>query len=322
MMLDLFSAKDKQKGFTHRARRSRAKVKKRALFSSLGFTLMELLVVIAIFGLIASIVFVISRSALDNARISRSLQFSQHLQNSLGAYLVGRWSFDEGTGTTANDTSGWDNHGTIYGANWRCASTDPNYTPSEQGCSLQFDGENDYVQCGNITLGEYTFEFWLKAFPDTNFRGILGFPINGFGLASSVSHASRSLLLLANSNYQYFDSGSYLDGNWHHWVLYVAGSGQYDIDNASLTIDGNVINKSNKYNTEVPSAWSSLRIGYSSYYYLLGILDEVRIYATSLTSVQIESQYYAGLERLLTKGQINEKEYQQRTGYLSNAVKS
>ena len=76
MASDLFSVKDAQR----------------------GFTLMELLVIIAIFGLISSIVFVVSRSALDSARIARGLQFSQHLQNSFGAYAVGIWKFDEGGG--------------------------------------------------------------------------------------------------------------------------------------------------------------------------------------------------------------------------------
>jgi len=32
--------------------------------------------------------------------------------------LVGYWTFDEGSGTTASDYSGNDNHGTITGAEW------------------------------------------------------------------------------------------------------------------------------------------------------------------------------------------------------------
>jgi hypothetical protein len=43
-----------------------------------------------------------------------------------------------------------------------------------------------------------------------------------------------------------------------------------------------------------------------------GFIDEVRIYATDLTASQIESQYYAGLDRLLAEGQISEQEYGQR----------
>lgn len=43
-----------------------------------------------------------------------------------------------------------------------------------------------------------------------------------------------------------------------------------------------------------------------------GLIDEVRIYATSLTSAQIQSQYYAGLEKLLARSQISRAEYQNR----------
>jgi len=32
--------------------------------------------------------------------------------------LVGWWSFNEGSGTVAGDSSGYGNNGTIYGATW------------------------------------------------------------------------------------------------------------------------------------------------------------------------------------------------------------
>ena len=38
--------------------------------------------------------------------IAKGLQFGKHLQNSLGSYAAGIWSFDEGSGTAANDISG------------------------------------------------------------------------------------------------------------------------------------------------------------------------------------------------------------------------
>jgi len=50
--------------------------------------------------------------------------------------LVGYWSFNEGNGTTANDSSGNHNDGAIYGANW---------TDGKFGKALSFDGIDDYV---------------------------------------------------------------------------------------------------------------------------------------------------------------------------------
>ena len=51
--------------------------------------------------------------------------------------LVGWWKFDEGSGSTAADSSGNGNHGFITGAVW---------TKGKTGQALDFDGANDYVR--------------------------------------------------------------------------------------------------------------------------------------------------------------------------------
>ena len=53
--------------------------------------------------------------------------------------LVGHWDCNEGQGTVLRDRSGQNNQGNIHGAMW---------VKSGQGYALQFDGENDYVDCG------------------------------------------------------------------------------------------------------------------------------------------------------------------------------
>jgi hypothetical protein len=71
--------------------------------------------------------------------------------------LVGYWNFDEGSGTIINDSSGYGNNGTIYGASW---------TGGKMWSALGFDGLDDYVDCGdNETLDptqEATIEAWVK----------------------------------------------------------------------------------------------------------------------------------------------------------------
>jgi hypothetical protein len=54
--------------------------------------------------------------------------------------LVGSWHLDEGSGTIAYDSSGNGNDGAIYGATW---------TTGKNGSALEFDGVDDYVNCGN-----------------------------------------------------------------------------------------------------------------------------------------------------------------------------
>ena len=72
---------------------------------------------------------------------------------------VAHWDFDEGKGDVLHDKSGNKNDGKIRGAKWaRCGS----------GYALEFDGEDDHVDCGNkpslnIT-GPVTIEAWV--FPE------------------------------------------------------------------------------------------------------------------------------------------------------------
>ncbi|NLX95994.1 MAG: LamG domain-containing protein [Rhodopirellula sp.] len=69
---------------------------------------------------------------------------------------VAHWNFDEGNGTTLRDTSGNANHASIHGAAW---------IRSGSGYALQFDGEDDYADCGNgpslDIRGPVTLSAWV-----------------------------------------------------------------------------------------------------------------------------------------------------------------
>lgn len=174
-------------------------------------------------------------------------------------------------GATIRDFSGQGNHGTITGATW---------TRLPSGLwVLDFDGNDDYVGCGAVTtLGERTFEFWLKTPHTVANGGFLGFA--SFGGIGFGSVGATPLLFLSGSNYQYFVdvSALYYNNNWHFWQLYIAGSGQNEIDNCSLTIDGNTIGKGEKLKTAAPDAWTTFVIGSMLYGKIDGVFALERVY--------------------------------------------
>jgi hypothetical protein len=278
---------------------------------------MELLVVIAVIGLLSSIIFAITRGANEQGRIAKGLQFGQHLQNSLGSYAVGIWSFDEGSDTTANDISGWENNGTLVNSPvWRCASVDTNYTPSGQGCSLEFNGSTNYVDVGNPTslqiVNNFTVEMWAKFDPS---QGSLWDPISHGhsstqGWVWQASGASLGILFgyggtITGPGF----SKDLRDNTWHHLVAVKSSTA-----GAVLYLDGKEDNKMSSRTGDVELiAGQNLNIGRDPIgRNINGLIDEVRIYATDLTAAKIQSQYYAGLKRLLTEGLMTKQEYGQR----------
>ncbi|HUV81193.1 MAG TPA: LamG-like jellyroll fold domain-containing protein [Patescibacteria group bacterium] len=283
-----------------------------------SFTLIELLVVIAVIGLLTSFIIVNLTGTRGKANIARGLQFSQSVHHVLGSETVGVWSFDEGSGTTANDSSGYGNNGTLTnGPVWRCASTDSSYTPSGQGCSLQFDGINDHISCGNHTSlnpnSEITAEAWFK----------LNALSGTFTVLAKDNPGPTNYWMDIRSNRTMIYVGGYTSVNdpcyngtsvaiisintWHHlaWT--------YNRERMITYLNGNLI--ANVSKTCILNANDSpLRIGTrtGSDNYFNGLIDEVRIYEKALETAQIETMYYAGLERLLAEDKITEEEYRER----------
>jgi len=69
--------------------------------------------------------------------------------------IVGSWSLDEGTGTTARDGSAYGYDGTLVG--------DPAWTTGHDGTALSFDGRDDYVLIANAPLLRITDTLTLSA---------------------------------------------------------------------------------------------------------------------------------------------------------------
>ena len=281
-----------------------------------AFTLVELLVVIVIVGLLSSVTLVITQGIREQGRIAKSLQFSQHLENSLGDYLVARWNFDEGTDITIEDSSGWGNDGTL--GNGLCvpgSNSCPNWsndTPSNQGYSLSFDGINDYVDAKTnpSLLGPFaavTVEAWIKT------------ENPGYIASGRYPNTFSSGFVLATNLFYVFTDGTPSEGGttstfivqdnkWHH----VVGTYNKSTGDIKFYVDGE--NKTSGISNGNVKAGVRMFIGSraGSDSWFKGSMDEVNIYSTAITASQIKSQYYIGLEKLLAKGLINQREYQNR----------
>jgi hypothetical protein len=80
------------------------------------------------------------------------------LVSNVSAGLVAHWKLDEGSGTTAFDTSGNGNNGTFTG--------DPQWVAGYYGGALEFDSTNDNIDCGNDDslniADEITLSAWIN----------------------------------------------------------------------------------------------------------------------------------------------------------------
>jgi len=288
-----------------------------------SFTLIELLVVIAIIGLLASIVIVNLTGTRSKASVARGLQFSQSVHHALGSEAAGIWSFDEGSGTTAYDASGYGNNGTINGASYM---TD---TPSNTGYALSFDGSSGRVRVPHSSslqiTGDVTMSVWTyNKRPTTQIAYIAA--------KGNTSTNQRAYMLSINAlsepSYNFWVS---VDGSTRDHVTYTTDTlgapgpdlhkwtniiGVYDQANRMLYLYRNgqlVVSKS----TTISGIYASpvdffIATNDTQAAFWQGYIDDVRVYSIALSSARIESLYYAGLDNLLAKGLINQEEYQER----------
>ncbi|NOX55928.1 MAG: LamG domain-containing protein [Planctomycetes bacterium] len=208
--------------------------------------------------------------------------------------LVAYYDFDEGAGATLRDRSGNGNHGRIHGAR---------YVKRGDGFCLRFDGEDDYVNCGNrpsLDLHEaVTLEAWVyPEGPVAGEPGIVG------------KHFSSFLLTYYTNGkaYWYITEGSnscravLAPGAWHHLA------GTFDGSTLCLYIDGKLVDSRPSKHAKIAGTGNFL-IGcvvgdpsakdpaYTRTSHFPGKIDEVRVYRRALTPREIAEHYKTGLEQ-------------------------
>ena len=204
--------------------------------------------------------------------------------------LVGWWRFDEGTGTTASDSSGNGNTGTIYNPSWETGVYDQ---------ALSFDGATNYVEVPSSSVlapSSMTIEFWVKiADPSSNaYEGFVCRNSRTNGLQVIKGWSSGRVLFegWVGSTHYGLTSNYVLQSNvWTHIAVTAATNGTWKIYiNGQLDVQstGNVL----------PQVAMPLWIGRAAQGttkpYLNGNIDETRLYNRDLSAAEIQQNSQNG----------------------------
>jgi prepilin-type N-terminal cleavage/methylation domain-containing protein len=307
-----------------------------------AFTLIELLVVIAIIGILSGMIVISMGGVTNKATIAKAQVFSNSLRNSLMLNIVGEWKVDELTtateGTVIQDSWGGNNDGILdtYVSTVDSVNKVKTGTDCVSGSCLSFDGVDDYVYVSGsdatssplAITGAITLSTWVKFNNIGTNSFIMG---RGIVIASSGDYG-YTLTRYSTNNciYFYFHQSSgttsglissfvFADANWH--LVTATWNGTTSTNGIKLYVDGALDKQATSTATSIGQPAYQFRLGRNSDggYPLNGLIDDARVYNTSMPISQIKEQYYAGLNKLLISGRITREEYLSRVLDLNNS---
>ncbi len=203
---------------------------------------------------------------------------------------VSYWNLDEDSGSTAVDSIG-SNNCTISGATTSSVAISNN--------SRSYNGSSDYLSCGNDAslniANEITIEAWIKTGVSKDQIIVAKHfgTTNGSYYLSTLS-TGKIRLSIINSSSTRVDldrTFSYNDDAWHHIV------GTYDGSNMYVYADGSLLSSGVSHTGSIKVTTYDLGIGaYSGANWRFnGLIDEVGLYDSALTSSEVLARYNLGL---------------------------
>ena len=290
-----------------------------------SFTLIELLVVIVIIGILAGVIMISTSSSIDKANFAKAQAFSNTVQEELLLNLVSEWTFDEGDDLTVDRSITLNDARDSWGQS-HCKSivgTVPQIKGGSDcvyGRCVEFFGDG-YINCGSdddleIHLDNMTLEAWVNIsvskgntviskwspwifyIPPNNKQT---FYIRCLGVTSDTSRSSNSELSLKA---------------WNHVVVTYTKSNYRLNFYLNGKLDGNPA-FSNIIEATKGSSFGIGGYGSQISNYMNGKIDDIRIYNAALSSSQIKQNYIAGLNSMLSNGNISNKEYNERINELA-----
>jgi hypothetical protein len=204
--------------------------------------------------------------------------------------LIGYWALDEGTGTTAYDLSGKGNNGTLS-----CTSTGtlPIWAAGMFGSAVQFNGSNNYINCGNAAIfnvtGQVTLAAWV--YPAT----AATVSHEGYITKGDTTYTLKEANTLGNVEMNIYSGGWHTatmtgrtaanNNTWYHLA------GTFDGSNIKLYLNGTVA-ATTAWAGPIATNTDSVNIGRDSNggggrRYFNGRIDDARIYNRALTDVEV-----------------------------------
>jgi len=199
---------------------------------------------------------------------------------------VAHWTFDEGAGTVAADSSGNGNDGTLVG--------DPQWVAGVVGGALEFNGD-DYVDCGNGPSLEIrdaiTISFWFNVVAFENeweamlSKGDSAYRVSRGDGTGDATHFGLSGTDAGGGNGWFNGNSIITGGDWHHFA------GTYDGAGGKIYIDGALdatTEATGQINIETENFW----IGNNSQNtnrFFHGMIDDVRLYNQALSPLHVSA---------------------------------
>jgi hypothetical protein len=210
----------------------------------------------------------------------------------LDSGLTEYWKFDDGSGTTAvnSSTKGTGSNGTLTG------STLPTWGTGYIGGGLDFNGTTGAYVLGpsNYTgfNDNYTISVWVKSTDATTNDKKLVTTYNGFGSTSELFYFKKIGINQGIFFSSVGGSDNYIrditDGNWHHLVATRTIGGVETVYADGVQIGQNVTTTGT---LTMGFGNTTLRIGGADAGSMNGSLDEVRIYDRALSADEISQLY-------------------------------
>jgi len=293
---------------------------------SKSFTLIELLVVIVIIGILAGVIMISTSSSIDKANIAKSKVFAESVKNNLMLNLISEWSFNDVLGTVnlaladnvdVSDDWGNNNGKTYYGPILKGGND-----CVHEKC-LEFNGDKAYVDMGSgssLSIDKnITIEYWVMQHSGANWNGYCQETVSRRNCYDICCSELYTRMNNTYSDTMVSDGSGTLVNKWSHVVYiynYLNKMGYYYL-NGELKTSRNLAVAYPSY-TGYALGTTCGNLNLSNYSYTFkGRLDEVRLYNINLSQSQIKQNYIAGLDSLLSNGNILKEDYNQRINALA-----